>query len=143
MSCEQVHLPAFAGSMSPSAGSSTSTSSQPEQRQTKKWASVLMAHYKSGVASSNWQSGPSNSPLVFHQPQILFSPSRSSVEAIGSKYAPTIQQQQRVSASTALLPPSAIKGQYHHHHLPSIYEGNVGGTHPAYADNMQSAYLRC
>lgn len=140
---QQFHLPAFAGSMSPRAGSSTSTPSQPEQRQTKKWASVLMAHHKSGVASSsvpNWQSGPSDLPPMFHQPQILFSPSRSSAEAMGSKYTPTVQHQQRASASTA-LPPSTIRGQYHH--LPSIYEGNVGGARPAYSDNLQSAYLRC
>ncbi|KAI5656163.1 hypothetical protein M9H77_24956 [Catharanthus roseus] len=140
---QQVHLPAFLGNMPLTAGASSSTSSQPEQQQR---APLLIAHYKPGVALPNvpnWQNGLSDlSPPPAHHTQSLFQPSRSSVETIGSKYAAIIQQQPSLSATTALLPPSTIKGQYHI--LPSIYEGNVvGGTYPACADNLQSAYFKC
>ncbi|XP_027091571.2 uncharacterized protein [Coffea arabica] len=97
------------------------------EEQQQKRASLLMTRYKSGVAPPvipNKQTEGPDIPPVFQHVQTLFSPSLSSVEVLGARYAPVLQRQ--LLSATSLLPSSTVKEQYHH--LPSVHEANVGGV---------------
>lgn len=125
---QKVQVPPNVGSTSygPTLMGATLSSKQQLEQQQKR-APLLVAPYKSGVAPLvtpiNRTEGPDHPPLFQHV-QTRFPPSLSSIEVLGARYAPVVQQQ--FLPATPLLPSSTLKEQ--HHRLPSVHEANVGGV---------------
>ncbi|KAL3505395.1 hypothetical protein ACH5RR_035236 [Cinchona calisaya] len=132
---QKVQMPLYVGSTSygPSLFDATASSSQQLKQQQQKGSSLFMAQYMSGVASPSLPNKPTGGPdlpPVFQHVQTFLPSSHSSLEVLGPRYAPILQQQQQqqqqqlqLNSANSLLQPPAVKGQYHH--LPSGYEANA------------------
>lgn len=127
-----MQLPPYFGGRSyapPLTGANALSVQQQEQQQCNR-PPLLMANFESGVVPLNIPNkqigGPDIIPPLLQRAQTSFPPSLSSLEVLGSRYALQQQQQQLISATSLL--PSTVKGPYHH--LPSVYEANVGRARP-------------
>ncbi|GMP81609.1 hypothetical protein CsSME_00036258 [Camellia sinensis var. sinensis] len=103
-----------------------STAALPIQQRQRIWT----AQYKPvGVAGSynpNWENRRQD-PSTIQFAQSIVQRSHCSLEVLGPKYAPISQhqqQQQQFNPVSSSLPNVRAKGQHHHHHLPSGYEGS-------------------
>ncbi|VVA22426.1 PREDICTED: CISIN_1g003719mg [Prunus dulcis] len=104
---------------------------QQQQQQQRLWAAQLVAQYRPvgttapAVHFPSWQNGRQETMLI-PCGQAVMSPSPSTVDLVGPKYAPlSQQQQQQLMAVTSSFPPGRVKRQ--DHHLPSVYEESGGG----------------
>ncbi|CAN6682834.1 unnamed protein product [Malus baccata var. baccata] len=136
----QMQLPPYHGNpFGPQASPTASTKQHPQQQhlqlrqhQQRLWAAHLAAQYRPVGTSApavhfpSWQNGRQDSMLIPCS-QGLMSPSPSTLELVGPKYAPLSlsQQQQQLMAVNSSFPPGRVKRQ--EHHLPSVYEESGGG----------------
>ncbi|XP_048444118.1 uncharacterized protein LOC103927813 [Pyrus x bretschneideri] len=129
----------------PQASPTASTKQQPQQQhlqlqqhQQRLWANHLAAQYRPVGTSApavhvpGWQNGRQDMMLMPCS-QGLMSPSPSTLELVGPKYAPLSQQQ--LMAVTSSFPPGRVKRQ--EHHLPSVYEESGGGFRAGSAMPLQ------
>ncbi|XP_068313058.1 uncharacterized protein [Pyrus communis] len=129
----------------PQASPTASTKQQPQQQhlqlqqhQQRLWATHLAAQYRPVGTSApavhvpGWQNGRQDMMLMPCS-QGLMSPSPSTLELVGPKYAPLSQQQ--LMAVTSSFPPGRVKRQ--EHHLPSVYEESGAGFHAGSAMPLQ------
>ncbi|KAM1434390.1 hypothetical protein ACFX13_043199 [Malus domestica] len=129
----------------PQASPTASTKQQPQQQhlqlqqhQQRLWAAHLAAQYRPVGTSApavhvpGWQNGRQDMMLIPCS-QGLMSPSPSTLELVGPKYAPLSQQQ--LMAVTSSFPPGRVKRQ--EHHLPSVYEESGGGFRAGSAMPLQ------
>lgn len=136
-----MQLPPYHGNpFGPQASPTASTKQQPQQQhlqlqqhqqhQQRLWAAHLAANYRPVGTSApavhfpSWQNGRQDSMLIPCS-QGLMSPSPSTLELVGPKYAPLSPQQQQLMAVTSSFPPGRVKRQ--EHNLPSVYEESGGG----------------
>ncbi|CAL8099127.1 unnamed protein product [Prunus armeniaca] len=104
---------------------------QLQQQQQRLWAAHMVAQYRPvgttapAVHFPSWQNGRQETMLI-PCGQAVMSPSPSTLDLVGPKYAPlSQQQQQQLMAVTSSFPPGRVKRQ--DHHLPSVYEESGGG----------------
>ncbi|KAK9946940.1 hypothetical protein M0R45_012379 [Rubus argutus] len=148
----QLQLPSYGNPFCGTQANSTALTKQPPQQQhlhqqqqlqQRLWAAQLAAQYRPAgtVAATapfpSWQNAKQETCTLIQCGQALLSPSPSTLELVGPKYAPlSQQQQQQLMAVTSSFPPGRVKRA--DHHLPSLYEETtVGGYRAANALPLQ------
>nr|XP_011459115.1 PREDICTED: uncharacterized protein LOC101310091 isoform X2 [Fragaria vesca subsp. vesca] len=108
-----------------------------QQQQQRLWAAQLATQYRPAGTlaatepSPSWQNIKQDNCKLIQCGQALLSPSPSTLELVGPKYAPLSQHQQQLMAVTS-FPPGRVN-----QHLPSVYEESVGGYRAASALPLQ------
>ncbi|XP_040364687.1 uncharacterized protein LOC112171858 isoform X3 [Rosa chinensis] len=111
-----------------------------QQQQQRFWAAQFAAQYRPAgtlaatAPSPSWQNIKQENCTLNQCGQALLSPSPSTLELVGPKYAPLSHQQQQQMPVTS-FPPDRVK--LSDHHLPSVYEESVGGYRAASALPLQ------
>ncbi|XP_062020505.1 uncharacterized protein LOC133736911 isoform X2 [Rosa rugosa] len=111
-----------------------------QQQQQRLWAARFAAQYRPAgtlaatAPSPSWQNIKQENCTLIQCGQALLSPSPSTLELVGPKYAPLTHHQQQQMAVTS-FPPDRVKRS--DHHLPSVYEESVGGYRAASALPLQ------
>ncbi|KAM5565118.1 hypothetical protein ABKV19_019242 [Rosa sericea] len=111
-----------------------------QQQQQRLWAAQFAAQYRPAgtlaatAPSPSWQNIKQENCTLIQCGQALLSPSPSTLELVGPKYAPPSHHQQQLMAVTS-FPPGRVKRS--DHHLPSVYEESVGGYRAASALPLQ------
>ncbi|CAN4093981.1 unnamed protein product [Withania somnifera] len=138
---QQVLLPPYLGGASifPSREATMALPRQMAQQDELQSAHIA-AQYKFGVSTSqmrDWQNAGIQMP-IFGPSQAQFVASSSSMEALSSKYAPPLLNEQELMSISTSRTSSRIRGQYYN--FPSGLEGNGHGLYP---NNVPSLQLLC
>ncbi|MCD7455791.1 hypothetical protein HAX54_029645 [Datura stramonium] len=138
---QQVLLPPYLGGAS-ICPSTEATMALPRQmsQQNELQNAHFAAQYKFGVSTSqmrDWQNAGRQMP-IFGPSQAQFAASSSSLEALSSKYAPALLNEQELMSISTSRATSRIRGQYY-----SFPSGLEGSGHGLYPNNVPSLQLLC
>lgn len=138
---QQVLLPPYLGgaSICPSREATMALPRQMSQ-QNELQNAHFAAQYKFGVSTSqmrDWQNAGRQMPM-FGPSQAQFAASSSSMEALSSKYAPALLNEQELMSISTSRATSRIRGQYY-----SFPSGLEGSGHGLYPNNVPSLQLLC
>ncbi|KAJ8538269.1 hypothetical protein K7X08_014809 [Anisodus acutangulus] len=137
----QVLMPSyFGGASTRLSAEATLALPRPTMQQNELQNTHFTAQYKFGLSASqmqDWQNAHRQMP-IFGPSQAQFAAFSSSMEALSSKYAPALLNEQEVMSISTSQANSRIRGQYYS--FPSGLEGN---GHRLYPNNVPSLQLLC